>query len=66
MEGLNSNLNLNADAPPAVQPRIGEWGPQHVPSTKSKKRARWWAIAIFVLVLIVLCAYGYWIYTMLV
>jgi hypothetical protein len=35
-----SNLNLNGRTPPRVQPTIGEWGPQKVPTTKQKKRMR--------------------------
>ncbi len=35
-----SNLNLNGRTPPRVQPRIGEWGPVMVPSTRQKKRMR--------------------------
>lgn len=35
-----SNLNLNGAAPPRVQPTLGEWGPEQVPSTRSKKRMR--------------------------
>jgi hypothetical protein len=43
-----SNLNLNGQAPPRVQPNVGEWGPEKVPSTKSKKRMRIWvSLALF-------------------
>lgn len=35
-----SNLNLNGRTPPRVQPQIGEWGPDKVPTTKQKKRMR--------------------------
>lgn len=38
-----SNLNLNGPTPVRVQPRLGEWGPDDVPSTRSKKRSRIWA-----------------------
>lgn len=37
-----SNLNLNGGVPPRVQPRIGDWGPDLVPSTRSKRRMRIW------------------------
>jgi hypothetical protein len=37
-----SNLNLNANTPPRVQPNIGIWGPEQVPSTRTKKRVRLW------------------------
>lgn len=52
-----SNLNLNGPTPVRVQPRLGELGPDQVPSTRSKKRMRIWvslatfgfALAIFLL-----------------
>lgn len=40
MAKIVSNLNLNGRTPPRVQPKVGEWGPQKVPSTKQKKRTR--------------------------
>ena len=57
MPKIFSNLNLNGATPPRVQPRLGEWGPDQVPSTKQKKRMRIWVglallgamIAIFLL-----------------
>jgi len=43
-----SNLNLNAETPPRVQPNLGEWGPGMVPTTKSKRRMRIWvSLALF-------------------
>ena len=43
-----SNLNLNGSTPPRVQPRIGEWGPAKVPTTRAKKRMRIWvSMALF-------------------
>lgn len=65
MEGLNSNLNLNAGASPRVQPRLGEWGPDEVPTTKAKRRARWWAVGSFVLLLTLVVALGYGVWTLL-
>lgn len=62
MEGLNSNLNLNAGAPPRVQPRIGEWGPQQVPATRRKKRMRWWVSLALLGVVALLFGYGYYVY----
>lgn len=52
-----SNLNLNGPTPVRVQPRLGELGPDGVPTTRSKKRMRIWvslamfgfALAIFLL-----------------
>lgn len=40
MRQVFSDLNLNGQAPARVQPNLGEWGPNRVPTTKSKKRAR--------------------------
>lgn len=51
VEGLNSNLNLNGPVSPRVMPQIGEWGPEGVPSTRSKKRQRWIVGGLLVLVL---------------
>lgn len=65
MEGLNSNLNLNAGAPPRVWPKLGEWGPSEVPSTRQKKRLRWWVSLGFVAVTAVLFAYGWYTFTMM-
>ncbi len=65
MEGLNSNLNLNAGAPPRVQPRLGEWGPANVPATRKKKRARWIASFAFAGVLLALFLYGWYILMMM-
>ena len=65
VEGLNSNLNLNAGAPPRVQPRLGEWGPLRVPATRAKKRMRWWVSLAFVGAIAGLVLYGWWVNTML-
>ena len=35
-----SDLNLNGSTPLRAQPRVGEWGPELVPSTRWKKWAR--------------------------
>lgn len=35
-----SDLNLNGPTPLRAQPRVGEWGPEMVPSTRWKKWAR--------------------------
>lgn len=48
MPKIFSNLNLNGSTPPRVQPAIGDWGPEKVPSTKAKKRMRIWVgLALF-------------------
>ncbi len=56
MDGLNSNLNLNGPVSPRVMPVIGEWGPDGVPTTRSKKRMRWIVLALVVLVVAVVTA----------
>lgn len=35
-----SNLNLNGPSPMRAQPKVGEWGPEQVPSTRWKKWQR--------------------------
>ncbi len=51
---LFSDLNLNGSTPARVQPVIGEWGSQRVPSTSAKKRARIWVtLTVIVLTVIV-------------
>lgn len=35
-----SNLNLNGQAPLRAQPKVGDWGPKQVPSTRWKKWQR--------------------------
>lgn len=35
-----SNLNLSGSAPLRAQPKLGEWGPQRVTSTRAKKWQR--------------------------
>lgn len=37
---LLSDLNLNGKNPMRAQPRIGDWGPEKVPSTRFKKWQR--------------------------
>ena len=65
VEGLNSKLNLNAGAPPRVWPKLGEWGPVNVPSTRQKKRLRWFVALGFVAAAVVLFLYGWYIFTMM-
>ena len=65
VDGLNSNLNLNEGSSPRVMPGLGDWGPRHVPGTRAKKRWRWITIIAFVVVLALVVAYGYWVYTMI-
>lgn len=35
-----SDLNLNGAAPLRAQPKVGEWGPEQVPTTRRKKWQR--------------------------
>lgn len=49
MEGLNSNLNLNGRVPARTVPGLGEWAPENVPSTRSKRRMRWIVVGLLVL-----------------
>lgn len=66
MDGLNTNLNLNAPASsPRVWPRVGEWGPDGVPTTRQKKRGRWITLGLLVLVLTAVTLLGWWLSTML-
>ncbi len=64
-EGLNSNLNLNEGASPRVRPALGEWGPTAVPSTRVKRRHRWFAIGAMVLITAAVVGYGYYMWTLL-
>ena len=51
--------------PPRAQPRIGEWGPIRVPSTRGKKWSRVWAGLAFLAVVGALFGLGYWVFTLL-
>lgn len=62
VEGLNSNLNLNGDASPRVRPRVGEWAPADVPTTRRKRHQRVWTIVVAVLVLTVVVGFGTFAY----
>lgn len=48
-----SDLNLNGKNPMRAQPRIGDWGPEKVPSTRGKKWQR-----VLVPIIAVLLAVG--------
>jgi hypothetical protein len=61
-----SNLNLHGSTPPRVQPRLGEWGPVRVPTTRQKKRMRIWvglALLAGLLAIILLGWYVYYVMT---
>lgn len=65
MDGLVSNLDLNGPVSPRVKPRVGEWGPVDVPTTRSKRMARWKVIAAAVIALAAVVAFGYFAYLQL-
>lgn len=60
-----TDLNLNGTTPARAQPRIGEWGPVGVPSTRSKKWLRLWVALTFVVAVAALFGLGYYVWTML-
>ena len=57
-----SDLNLNGDTPARVQPKVGEWGPERVPTTQAKRRLRIWVSLGFIAALTALCALGWYFY----
>ena len=60
-----SDLNLNSDIPVRVQLKVGEWGPQRVPTTKQKKRVRFTVTGIFSAVVVALFLLGNYFYKIL-
>ena len=62
MRRIFSNLNLNGAAPPRVQPTLGDWGPEQVPSTRSKKRQRIFVPVVLFVVLLAIFALGWFVY----
>ena len=65
VEGLNTDLDLNGSASPRVRPRVGEWVPADVPTTRSKRNQRWWTITVLSVVLVAVVAFGFFAYMML-
>ncbi|MEL4504595.1 hypothetical protein AAEX63_05735 [Luteococcus sp. H138] len=57
-----SDLNLNGTAPARVQPKVGEWGPERVPTTQAKRRLRIWVSLAFIAVVAALCGLGWYFY----
>jgi hypothetical protein len=57
-----SNLNLHGAAPPRVLPTIGEWGPEQVPTTRSKRRMRIWVSLALLVALTATFLFGWYIY----
>ena len=48
-----------------VQPKVGEWGPQRVPTTYQKKRVRFTVTGIFSAVVVALFLLGNYFYKIL-
>ena len=57
-----TDLNLNGTTPARVQPKVGEWGPLLVPTTRAKKRMRIWVALAFVLAVTALFLLGWFFY----
>ena len=57
-----TDLNLNGRSTTRVQPKVGEWGPEMVPSTAAKKRMRIWVSLVLVAGLIALFFLGRYFY----
>ena len=56
-----SDPDLHGDAPARVRPRLGEWGPTMVRSTRSKRRQRVLVTLGFVVALVALVV-AWWIF----
>jgi hypothetical protein len=63
--GLFSDLNLNGRTPAQVRPNLGDWGPELVPSTRSKKRGRFWVGFAFLGALLVVAGVFWFLVTQL-
>jgi hypothetical protein len=57
-----SNLNLNGAAPPRVQPALGDWGPEQVPSTRAKRRMRIWVGLALLGAMLAIFLLGWYVY----
>ena len=57
-----SNLNLNGSAPARVQPRLGDWGPELVPSTGQKRRMRIWVGLVLLGLMLAIVGLGWYVY----
>jgi hypothetical protein len=57
-----SNLNLHGSTPPRVQPKLGEWGPEKVPTTRQKKRMRIWVPLALLAGLLAIFLLGWLVY----
>lgn len=56
-----SNLDLHGSTPMRVRPDVGDWGPDLVPSTRTKQRWRAWTPVLFAVALALLTAAG-WVF----
>lgn len=59
---ITSDLNLNGTSPTRAQPRVGEWGPVKVPSTRFKKWQRVLVVLAFILVVVATVFVGRYFY----
>jgi hypothetical protein len=57
-----SNLNLHGGTPPRVQPILGEWGPEKVPTTRAKKRMRIWVGLALLAGMVAIFLLGWYVY----
>lgn len=62
MAKIFSSLNLNGRTPPRVQPKVGEWGPEKVPTTKQKKRMRIYAAIALAVTMLACFLIGWYAY----
>lgn len=62
MPRIFSNLNLNGVAPPRVQPTLGDWGPEQVPSTRAKRRMRIWVGLALLGAMLAIFLLGWYVY----
>ena len=62
MPRIFSNLNLNGAAPPRVQPTLGDWGPEQVPSTRAKRRMRIWVGLALLGAMLAIFLLGWYVY----
>lgn len=62
MPKLFSNLDLNGATSSRVQPKVGTWGPEGVPSTRHKKWLRIGSVVAFVAAFAAVLGFATWIY----
>lgn len=59
---ITSDLNLNGTSPARAQPKVGEWGPVGVPTTRFKKWQRILIVLAFVAIGVALFFTGRYFY----